>query len=92
MKNLGFWFWGCICAFAFSLFLGMGLVWVNIERVDIAYNLTSLNQELDAQEELRDKLEVERNSLLGSYKLTSKAEQFDLHPPQPGQIRRLPTN
>ena len=90
MKDSGFWLWGCIAAFSLSILLGMALVWVNIERVDISYELTSLNKDLNDKEHLRAKLEVERNNLISSYRLTTKAEKFGLHPPRPGQVRRLP--
>lgn len=90
MKVCGFWMWGCICAFAVTLLLGMALVWVNIEQVNIAYELTRLNGEMDSKDQLRDKLEVERNNLLASYRLILKAEKFGLHPPKSGQVRRLP--
>jgi cell division protein FtsL len=92
MKGSSFWVWSSICLFVLSLLLGMALVWVNIERVDISYELTSLNQDLEGKEQLRDKLEVERNNLLSSYRLTTKAKEFGLQPPKPGQVRRLSPN
>ncbi|GFK93558.1 Cell division protein FtsL [Fundidesulfovibrio magnetotacticus] len=77
----------------FSLFtllsLGLGLTWVNIERVDMAYGLKRLQTEIDSQEALISKLEVERNTLLTPERLRVLAGQYGLSQARPGQIRRL---
>jgi cell division protein FtsL len=79
--------------FGFSLLtllaLGLGLTWVNIERVDMAYELKRLQTEIDAQEALISKLEVERNTLLTPERLRVLATQYGLTQARPGQIRRL---
>lgn len=78
---------------AFSLFcllaLGLGLTWVNIERVDMAYELKRLQTEIEAQESLIAKLEVERNTLLTPERLRVLAREYGLTQARPGQIRRL---
>lgn len=80
---------------AFCLFtllaLGLGITWVNIERVDMAYELKRLQTEIDSQEALISKLEVERNTLLTPERLRVLAVQYGLSQARPGQIRRLST-
>lgn len=81
---------------AFSLFsllaLGLGLTWVNIERVDMAYELKRLQTEIESQESLIAKLEVERNTLLTPERLRVLAHDYGLTQARPGQIRRLTEN
>ena len=36
--------WALVLMFALTIVLGLGLVWVNIERVDSAYELKSLER------------------------------------------------
>ncbi len=76
---------------AFSLFLmlvfGMGLVWLNIERVDMAYEITRLQGEIDQATALTAKLEVERDTLITPGRLRELAAQFGLGPAKAGQIR-----
>jgi len=71
------------------LALGFGLTWVNIERVDMAYELKRIQTEIDSQEALISKLEVERNTLLTPERLRILATQYGLTQARPGQIRRL---
>lgn len=71
------------------LALGLGLTWVNIERVDMAYELKRIQTEIDSQEALISKLEVERNTLLTPERLRILATQYGLTQARPGQIRRL---
>ncbi|MFZ5425792.1 MAG: hypothetical protein ACOZEN_02365 [Thermodesulfobacteriota bacterium] len=71
------------------LALGLGLTWVNIERVDMAYELKRLQTEIDAQDALISKLEVERNTLMTPERLRVLAAQYGLAQARPGQIRRL---
>ena len=78
---------------AFSLLvllaLGLALTWVNIERVDMAYELKRLQTDIDAQQALIGKLEVERNTLLTPERLRTLAREYGLNHARPGQIRRL---
>lgn len=71
------------------LALGLGLTWVNIERVDMAYELKRIQTEIDAQDALISKLEVERNTLMTPERLRVLAAQYGLTQARPGQIRRL---
>jgi hypothetical protein len=81
---------------AFSLFLmlvfGMGLVWLNIERVDMAYEITRLQGEIDQATALAAKLEVERDTLITPGRLRELAVQFGLGPAKSGQIRWIGDN
>jgi hypothetical protein len=81
---------------AFSLFLmlvfGMGLVWLNIERVDMAYEITRLQHDIDQSMSLSAKLEVERDHLVTPGRLRELAVQFGLGPAKSGQIRRIGEN
>lgn len=83
--------WALTLAFSVLtlLALGLGLTWVNIERVDMAYELKRFQTEIDAQEALLAKLEVERNTLLTPERLRTLAAQYGLTQARPGQIRRL---
>jgi cell division protein FtsL len=78
---------------AFSLFLmlvfGLGLVWLNIERVDLAYDLNQIQRNIDETEALVAKLEVERNTLITPQRLRALAAHYGLGPARAGQIRRI---
>lgn len=86
--------WAITMAFSVLMFLalGLGLTWVNIERVDMAYELKRLQTEIMAQEALISKLEVERNTMLTPERLRVLAGQYGLTQARPGQIRRLSEN
>lgn len=83
--------WALTLAFSVLtlLALGLSLTWVNIERVDMAYELKRLQTEIDSQDALISKLEVERNTLLTPERLRVLAAQYGLTQARPGQIRRL---
>lgn len=72
------------------LALGLLLVWCNIERLDLAYEIKRLEEEIEKGNELNAKLEVERDSLLSPYRLTDKALELGLRPARQGEIRKLP--
>lgn len=78
---------------AFSLFLmlvfGLGLVWLNIERVDLAYEINKLQNQAGEQEALIAKLQVERDTLITPGRLRELARHYGLGPARPGQIRRI---
>ncbi|WP_233489558.1 FtsB/FtsL family cell division protein [Solidesulfovibrio fructosivorans] len=78
---------------AFSIVLllvfGLGLVWLNIERVDLAYELNRMQRQIDEVETLTAKLEVERNTLITPSRLREVSRQYGLGPARPGQIRRV---
>ncbi|MFW6323479.1 MAG: hypothetical protein ACOC0U_00315 [Desulfovibrionales bacterium] len=68
------------------LMTGFLLVWLNIERLDLAYRIENLGSRLEASEDLQAKLEVERDNLVSSYRLNRHAEQAGLEPAVPGQV------
>ncbi|MBI9109737.1 hypothetical protein [Maridesulfovibrio ferrireducens] len=73
---------------ASALILGLISVWLNIERVDKAYNLRRMEKILNEQEALEGKLEVENNNLLSPIRLRKLAKKYGFGPASQGQIRR----
>lgn len=71
------------------LVLGLAVVWMNIERMDLAYELKQLQTELEQKNDIQAKLEVERMNLLSSSRLRALAEENELRQAEPGQIRIL---
>ena len=71
------------------MIMGLVLVWSNIERMDTTYFINIAQNTQREREALRAKLEVERERLLSPYELRRRAEEFGMHEPKPGQIRRL---
>ena len=86
--------WAISMAFSIALLLvfGLGLVWLNIERVDMAYELNKIQRQIDDMETLSAKLEVERNTLITPSRLREMAKDCGLGPAKPGQIRRVAAN
>ncbi len=86
--------WAISMAFSLVLLLvfGLGLVWLNIERVDLAYELNKMQRQIDEVESLAAKLEVERNTLITPARLREVARDYGLGPARPGQIRRVSAN
>lgn len=82
-------YWGLACMFVLTIILGLILVWVNIERVDLAYELKALDRELQDKRDQYSKLQVERQYLLAPANLRVRAEKAGLKPPQRDQIRIL---
>ncbi|WP_054651833.1 hypothetical protein [Salidesulfovibrio brasiliensis] len=72
-----------------ALTLGLTSVWLNIGRMDMAYDIRNMERELDRRKTVMVKLEVERNNLLSPYRLGQLAEELGLVVPEPGQIRRI---
>ena len=72
-----------------ALCLGMGAVWLNIERMDLAYDLRKMEKSLGKKEDLAVKLTVERNNLVSPYQLKQLAGRHALGVASPGQIRRI---
>lgn len=69
--------------------LSLGLVWLNVQIVNISYDIKKLKSELQSEKTLNAKLEVERMHLLSDYRLQEMASRLGLRPPQKEQIRRL---
>lgn len=86
--------WAISMAFSIALLLvfGLGLVWLNIERVDMAYELNKIQRQIDEGEALTAKLEVERNTLITPSRLREMAKDCGLGSARPGQIRRVAAN
>ncbi len=74
-----------------TFLLGLAVVWMNIERVELAYGLKRLQTSYDDAEALSSKLRLERDNLVSPYRLRKLAEQYGLHPAKPGQIRKMTT-
>lgn len=75
--------------FLVTIILGLGLVWVNIERVDLAYELKILERELQEKQDQHSKLQVELHYLLAPATLRDRAEKAGLQPPRRDQIRTM---
>lgn len=69
--------------------LGLVLVWGGIERTDTTYFINIAQNEVRERQAWHAKLEVEKERLLSPYELRKKAENFGLHEPLQGQIRRM---
>ena len=89
MKRTSSIFWLTAVLGIGALVLGLSMVWINIERVDLAYELKQLQTELEHKTNLQAKLEVEKVNLLSSSRLRSLAEESELRQARPGQIRTL---
>lgn len=83
------WLLGIIILAVSGLILSLAVVWLNISRMDMGYNLKALQTEFEARESLSDKLRIERDNLLSPYTLGQKASEYGLQPATPGQIRRM---
>ncbi len=80
----------CVAAAAAALLLGVAVVWVNIERMDLAYRLEQIEARQADTMDLRAKLQLERDNLASPYRLRKKAEELGMRPAQPGQLRQAP--
>jgi len=81
--------WMILTLLGAALSLGLGAVWLNIERMDLAYDLRKMEKSLNQKEALAVKLSVERNNQVSPYQLKRLAGQLDLGVAAPGQIRRI---
>lgn len=91
-KSLGGWILGFCLSIFTALALGLVVVWINIEQVDMGYNLKKLRIQIDEGNNLSAKLEVERDNLISPYRLSKKAEEMGMHPAESGQQRKLVLN
>lgn len=71
------------------LLLSLSSVWLNIERMDLAYDLSKMEKELASRTALASKLELERNNLISPYRLKHLAATYGLGPVGPGQMRLM---
>lgn len=65
------------------------LVWGGIEKTDTTYFINIAQNDLREKQTLHAKLEVERERLLSPYILRQRAEEFGMHEPAVGQVRRM---
>jgi len=84
--------WMILTLLGAALSLGLGAVWLNIERMDLAYDLRKMEKSLGQKEDLAVKLTVERNNLVSPYQLKKLAGRHGLGVAAPGQIRRIAGN
>lgn len=89
MSRMKGWVLGFFCAIAGVLVLGLSSVWLNIERMDLAYDLSRLEKELAGRTALVSKLELERNNLISPYRLKKLATVYGLVPVGTGQMRLM---
>ncbi len=89
MRKEGLNGWSLCIVGVTTLILSLGVVWVNIELVQLSYSIKELHSEISKERELKNKLEVEKMNLMSSYRLRQKAELFDLERPSAEQIRYL---
>ncbi|OGR36970.1 MAG: hypothetical protein A2051_05955 [Desulfovibrionales bacterium GWA2_65_9] len=86
-------FKGSILTYFFAigsvLLLSLSSVWLNIERMDLAYDLNKMEKELSNRTALASKLELERNNLISPYRLKRLAATYGLGPVGPGQMRLM---
>ena len=85
----GDWMLSLVLSLMLSMVLGLSLVWLSIDRNDIAYSIHKMQIQIDENRSHVGKLEVERDSLLSPYVLGRKAEQLGMGMAHPGQVRRL---
>ena len=78
-----------VVMFVLTSVTGFALVWVNIERVDQAYELKSLERLYQEKLEQNSKLQVELQYLLAPLTLRARAEKVGLRPPTREQIRMV---
>lgn len=69
--------------------MGLVIVWSGIERTDTTYFINIARNEARERQNLRAKLEVEKERLLSPYELRKKADEFGMHEPKAGQVRRM---
>ena len=81
--------WAVAVMGSLSLALGLGVVWCNIERMDLAYDLKDLQEEREDVGSIMTRLEMERNNLLSPHRLRAKAAELGLGPAGRGRLRRL---
>lgn len=91
-NNLGKWILGFCLSIVSALFLSLLVVWMNIEQVDMAYNLKNIRSEVDNAYNLNTKLEVERDNLISPYRLSKEAERMGMRPAESGQQRKIIIN
>jgi len=72
-----------------ALALGISLVWMATERIQIGYQQRALMLKKQELMTLVDKLKTERGNLTSPYNLRRLADSHGLQPARPGQLRHL---
>ncbi len=83
------WFLFVVMSVLMSLVLGLVLVWLSIERTDLAYSIRKMRIQLENNLALKNKLEVERDILLSPYELGREAIKLKMSDAKAGQIRKI---
>lgn len=82
--------WGWLAiVLALTFLLALAKVWVNIERVDLSYQMQRLQNQYQENQELRTKLTIEKNNLLSPYRLKELGEAMGMSTPADSQIRKI---
>ncbi len=71
------------------LLLSLSVVRLNIALVDLSYRIEDLKSTLDREENLNDKLKLERLNLISSRRLRELSKDFNLYHSETSRIRRL---
>lgn len=69
--------------------MGFGLVWLNVERNDLAYSLRQGYERRDALVDSNAKLENQRDALLSPHVLGERAKELGMRDATVNQIRHL---
>ncbi len=72
-----------------AIALILTIVWINIEKVDIAYTVHELQGDMLKKEALIEKLRVEQDTFFSPLQLLALAKDFNLKPANPGQLRKI---
>lgn len=88
-QGSGGWLLTIVISMLMSLVMGLSLVWINIDRMNVTYRLRALEADRESRVNLKAKLEVERDRLLSPYELGRKAAAYGMKDARPGQIRRI---
>ena len=83
------WLLALIISLLLSFSAGLFLIWMSINRTDLAYEIHKIQKDFSNGQGHIVKLEVERDSLLSPYELDKKAQNLGLSIADPGQVRRL---
>lgn len=83
------WFLLVIISTMAALLMGIMLVWLSIERTDMAYSIRQMRITFESRAALKSKLEVERERLLTPFELSRHAVRLAVREARVGQIRHL---
>lgn len=68
--------------------LALLLIWLNLERTKLAYQVRVLQRERETRQDANSRLSLERERLSSPRALGKRAETLGLGPAKPGQIRK----